>query len=430
MDAAENALLTRVGPDTPMGGLLRRHWMPIAGSTEFSHNRIKPVRLMGEDLVLYKDLANTFGLVQRACAHRRADLSYGFVEKCGLRCNYHGWAYDETGQCIEMPYEDTVAPQTNYKRKIKILAYPVRVHAGLVWAYLGPQPIPELPDWEPFNWANGYRQIIISEVPCNWLQCQENSIDPVHFEWMHTNWSRRQAKLDAPLGPKHLQVAFDAFEHGFIYRRQREDLPPDHTMWSVGRVCLWPNCFFLGDHFEWRVPIDDENTLSVSWFFTRVPNEQEPFVQEEIPTWHGPLIDARTGRWISTHVMNQDFIAWVGQGRIADRTKERLGLSDRGVLMLRKQLHADLKSIERGEDPKGVIRDPGKNNNIALPIAEREFLQHGLSVEQMRENPTLSDHLKRFIFQAGQPRAVWDDFCKAMGIEGTPQADDREVIRT
>jgi 5,5'-dehydrodivanillate O-demethylase len=430
MDQAENELLTRVGPATPMAGLLRRYWMPIAGATEFKTSPIKAVRLFGEDLVLYKDLSGTFGLVQRACAHRRADLSYGFVEKCGLRCNYHGWAYNETGQCVEMPYEDTVVPQSGYKRRVKILAYPVKIHAGLVWAYLGPQPPPELPDWEPFSWENGYRQIIISEVPCNWLQCQENSIDPVHFEWMHTNWSRRQSDLEAPHGPKHLQIAFDAFEYGLIYRRQREDLPLDHVMWSVGRVCLWPNCFFLGDHFEWRVPIDDENTLSVSWFYSRVPHEREPFVQEDIPTWHGPLVDPRTGRWISTHVMNQDFIAWVGQGRIADRTLEKLGLSDRGVLMLRKQLHDDLRAIERGEDPKGVIRDQQKNKKISLPVADRAHLERGANLAEMRKHPIYGDHLRRFIFQAGQPRSVWDDFSNAMGIEGTPQMDDQYVIRT
>jgi 5,5'-dehydrodivanillate O-demethylase len=125
MLAAENELLTRIGPDTPMGGLLRRHWMPIAGVSEFKKIRIKALRLLGENLVLYKDLNGTFGLVDRACAHRRADLSYGFVEKCGLRCNYHGWAYDETGQCVEMPYEDTVVPQTKYKSRVKITAYPV-----------------------------------------------------------------------------------------------------------------------------------------------------------------------------------------------------------------------------------------------------------------------------------------------------------------
>lgn len=428
MDAAENELLTHITPGTRMGAVLRRHWMPIAGASEFDTVRIKPIRLLGEDLVLYKDLSDNFGLVERACAHRRADLSYGFVEKCGLRCNYHGWAYNETGQCVEMPYEDTVAPKARYKEKVKILAYPVKVHAGLIWAYLGPLPAPELPDWEPFGWQNGFRQIVISEIPCNWLQCQENSIDPVHFEWMHTNWSRRQADIEAELGPKHLKVGFDAFDYGLIYRRQREGLPEDHPMWSVGRVCLWPNCFFLGDHFEWRVPIDNENTLSIAWLFSRVPTEKEPYVQDQIPTWRAPVVDPTTGRWISTHVMNQDFVAWVGQGTIADRTKEKLGLSDRGIQMLRRQLLDDLEAVERGDDPKGVIRDPAINKHISLPAAERHILVDGMSLEKFKAHPVFSKHFQRFIFQAGQPLEVWEAYCDAMGVPGTPVVDDSKVV--
>jgi len=429
MDVAQNELLTRVGPGAPMGAMLRRHWMPVAGVAEFDNERIRPVRLMGEDLVLYKDLSGRFGLVQRACAHRRADLAYGFVEACGLRCNYHGWAYDQSGQCVEMPYEDTVAARAKYKDKVRITAYPVREHAGMIWAYMGPDPAPELPNWEPFTWGNGFVQVIISEIPCNWLQCQENSIDPVHFEWMHTNWSRRQTDLMAELGPRHLQVAFDEFAYGLIYRRQREDLPEDHTMWTVGRVCLLPNCFFLGDHFEWRVPIDDENTLSVSWVFTRVPREAEPFDQDAIPTWRGPIKDPETGRWITTHVMNQDFIAWIGQGRIADRSKEKLGLSDRGIQMLRRQLLSDVEAVERGEEPKGVIRDPDIAAFIALPIAERDLLVDGMTTAELRAHPVHSKHLERFMFQAGQPPEVWDAYCRAMGIAGARAIDDRVVIQ-
>ena len=165
MDAAQNELLTRVGPGTGMGEVLRRHWFPVAAASEFETERVKPVRLLGENLVLYKDLSDRFGLVERQCALRRADLSYGFVETCGLRCNYHGWAYDGSGQCVEMPYEDTVAPQARYKDKVKILAYPVQVHAGLVWAYMGPQPAPLLPNWEPFTWKNGFSQIV---APSPW----------------------------------------------------------------------------------------------------------------------------------------------------------------------------------------------------------------------------------------------------------------------
>ena len=415
MDAAQNELLTRVGPGTAMGDVMRRHWLPIASASEFAAERVKPVRLLGEDLVLYKDLSDRFGLVARQCAHRRADLSYGYVEKCGLRCNYHGWAYDQTGQCVEQPYEDTVAPEARYRDKIKIQAYRTQVHAGLVWAYMGPDPAPLLPNWEPFCWKNGFVQIIMSEVPCNWLQCQENSIDPVHFEWMHTNWSRRQEDIEAQLGPRHMKVAFDEFPYGLIYRRQREDLPEDHAMWTVGRVCLWPNAFFLGDHFEWRVPIDDENTLSVAWVFARVPVEREPYVQQAIPSWRGPVADA-SGRWITTHVMNQDFVAWVGQGRVADRTQEKLGRSDRGILMLRRLLMADIDAVRRGEDPKGVVRDAMVNTCIQLPAAERDLLVNGLAIEQMRSHPTFGKHLDHFIFQAGQPPEILADFRDAMGL--------------
>ena len=134
LSAERNHTLTRVGPGTPMGNLLRRYWMPVAGVAEFDEQAIKPLRLMGEDLVLYKDLGGSFGLVDRRCPHRRADLAYGFVEPCGLRCNYHGWMFNGAGQCIEQPFEDIANPQANYKDSIRIKSYPVQCKAGMVWA--------------------------------------------------------------------------------------------------------------------------------------------------------------------------------------------------------------------------------------------------------------------------------------------------------
>ena len=220
LTAARNDLLTRVGPGTPMGDLLRRYWQPIGGASELEKNPVKPIRLMGENLVLYKDLSGTFGLVDRHCPHRRADMSYGWVEASGIRCCYHGWRYDETGACIDQPYEDTTSPKPS-KAGCEIKAYPVRECAGLLWAYMGPLPAPELPVWEPFNWQNGFREIVLADVPCNWFQAQENSIDPVHFEWMHDNWSNRMRGDDAN-APKHLKLKFEEFEHGFTYKRVRE----------------------------------------------------------------------------------------------------------------------------------------------------------------------------------------------------------------
>ena len=108
---------------------------------------------------------------------------------------------------------------------------------------MGPQPVPLLPNWEPFSWKNGFSQIVVSEVPCNWFQCQENSIDPVHFEWMHENWGQRLRGVEGPYAPSHLKLEFEEFEYGFVYKRIKQDSDETHPQWKVGRVCLWPNGF-------------------------------------------------------------------------------------------------------------------------------------------------------------------------------------------
>lgn len=421
----KNRQLTQVGPGTPMGEVLRRHWHPIAGIDELDRNPVKPVRLMGEDLVLFKDLSGRYGLVDRHCAHRRADLSYGFVEANGIRCNYHGWQYDAHGQCVAQPYEEQVDPQARLKCKVKLKAYQVQPLAGLLWAYMGPLPAPELPDWAPFHWPNGFVQAVFADVPCNWLQTQENSIDPVHFEWMHANWSRRLRGAAGPEGdgyaPTHLKLAFEAFEHGFLYKRITADTDERHPLWTIGRVCLWPNGFFLGDHFEWRVPVDDENTLSVTWSFIRVPRESEPYQQASIPTWVSPIRDP-DGRWLTSHVINQDIVAWVGQGRIADRTQEHLGASDRGIAMLRRQLFEDIDAVQAGRDPKGVLRDPERNERLELPSDSRDFFLNGLPLADYQRHPKWGRLLNHFIFHAGQPAWVQQAHEEAMGVAIRPMA--------
>ncbi len=413
-----NQILTQIGPGTPMGDLMRRYWHPIAAVSELEDKPVKPVRLMGEDLVLYRDRSGTYGLLDRKCAHRRADLSYGFVEDCGLRCNYHGWRYGERGHCIEQPYEERVDPESKLRKTIRLKAYPVEAKAGLVWAYLGPEPVPLVPTWEPFTWKNGFVQIVFAEVPCNWFQCQENSIDPVHFEWMHDNWGiTRLRGKEGPYAPTHLKLDFDEFEHGFQYKRVREGSDESSPLWKIGRVCLWPNALFTGEHFEWRVPIDDENTLSVVWAYSRVPKDREPYVQKRIPSWHGPIKDPKTGRWLSSHIMNQDFIAWAGQGTVADRTQEHLGAGDRGVTMIRRRFLADLEAIAKGEEPKAIVRDRETNVCIDLPIADRKLFEEGLTREEF-----IKFHRERFrtfgayTYQVGQPESVKREFEEAMGV--------------
>ncbi len=418
----KNRLLTQVSAGTPGGEMLRRHWHPIAAVDELDRDPVKPVRLLGEDLVIYKDLSGNYGLLDRHCAHRRADLSYGFVEERGLRCNYHGWQFDHTGECVQQPYEDIAAPDARMKSRIHQKAYPVEAKGGLLWAYMGPQPAPLLPDWEPFNWKNGFKQIVFAHVPCNWVQAQENSIDPVHFEWMHANWGRRLRGEQGTYAPRHTKLDFEEFDYGFVYKRVREDTDENHPLWTVGRVCLWPNAFYLGDHFEYRVPVDDENTLSITWSFIRVPNESEPFEQKDIPSWTGPIKDPETGRWISSHVINQDIIAWVGQGSITDRSKENLGASDRGVSLMRRRLFEDMDKVANGEDPKGVIRDPQKNVSIQLPNAGRQLMLDGLPMEKYLKHPIWGKHLHHFPFHAGQPEHVQKAYEEAIGLKIQPVA--------
>jgi 5,5'-dehydrodivanillate O-demethylase len=419
MSQAENERFTRVGPGTPMGDLMRRYWHPIAGVSELKRTPVKPVRLLGEDLVLYRDGQGNLGLIDRQCCHRRADLSYGIVETCGLRCHYHGWLFNHEGRCLEQPFEDIANPQAKFRDKVRIKAYPVASNAGMVWAYLGPDPAPLVPNWEPFTWTNGFRQVVFANVPCNWFQCQENSCDPVHFEWMHRNWAGRMANRDREYGPKHLKVEFDEVEFGHIYRRIREDTDENNEHWTVGVMALWPNAFFVGDHIEWRVPVDDETTLSVTWSFARVPSEKEPYVQEEIPAWYGPVKDPDTGRWITSHVMNQDFVAWVGQGRIADRSKEHLGKSDGGIIKMRRAFKEAMDIVAAGGEPRGIIRDAKKNECIVLPIKHREAFTTSQSREQIiATGEKLGYRFMRpeYLFQAGMPDDVRRAYQQAMGI--------------
>ncbi|MGH8059765.1 MAG: Rieske 2Fe-2S domain-containing protein, partial [Candidatus Entotheonellia bacterium] len=156
LNVKENERLTRVGPGTPMGELMRRYWQPIAAAVELDDDPVKPVRLLGESLVLYRDRKGRLGLIGDTCPHRRMSLLYGVPEEEGLRCAYHGWMFNKTGQCIEMPAE---APDSTFPRKVKTTAYPVEELCGLIFAYLGPEPAPLLPRWDMYVWDNVLRDI-------------------------------------------------------------------------------------------------------------------------------------------------------------------------------------------------------------------------------------------------------------------------------
>src|SRR3954447_23618710 len=191
----ENEELTRVGPGTPAGELLRRYWHPICVAAELTEAQpTKRLRVLGEDLVVFRGEDGSYGLIAEQCAHRKASLFYGFVEGCNIRCAYHGWVYDQSGQCIETPFE----PQESLmKRTVKLPAYKVERIAGLLFAYMGPAPAPLPPRFDVIAPPDGPRRIQVMPVlDCNWLQAQENSLDPVHVYYLHGHTMFKKGKTE------------------------------------------------------------------------------------------------------------------------------------------------------------------------------------------------------------------------------------------
>ena len=386
LSTAQNERLTQVGAATPMGKLMRRYWHPIAAAGELNERPTKPVRLLGEDLVLYRDKSGTLGLIERFCPHRRVDLSYGIPEEHGLRCMYHGWMMDETGQCIEQPFEETVHPDGRFKEKVKIAGYPVQELAGLVFAYLGPSPAPLLPLWEPLTAESVAYDIAITQLPCNWLQCQENSLDPVHTEWLHSYWTRWQQRaagitegVRAESAP-HERIRFDMFDHGVVKRRILRGLDEEHDLWKVGHPILFPNVLQVGAPeritMQFRVPVDDENTLHISIYIFRAAAGTVVPRQDPVPYYYNPLV-GDDGRFITNVTFNQDYMAWVTQGRVARRELEKLGESDKGIIMFRKMLNEQMDIVEDDGDPMNVFRG-GVGEPIRLPVEPSRGFVNGV----------------------------------------------------
>ena len=355
----ENEALTRVGPGTPMGNLLRRYWHPVAAAGELEERPTRPVRICGEDLVLYRTGEDTYGVIERFCAHRGTDLAYGVVEDAALRCPRHGWLYAEDGLCVEMPLEDELPEEP-----IRLNAYRAEAKAGMVWVYLGPEPAPLIPDWEPFSRENGLVQVVLSVLHCNWLQCQENTLDGIDLELFVDAMEAAQRNGTPPQLPP-LDFDFDEFEHGYVVRPTAEDET------SITKTSLWPNGLFSGDarscRFEWRVPMDDETTLNLAWFFDEAVPGSAAASGQGIHFWYAQTREEDTGEAIRTHQLNKKFAIWLNQEPIINRTKEHLTESDAGVVMLRGKLFSQMALIQDGGEPKALIFDPAENQKLLLP---------------------------------------------------------------
>jgi 5,5'-dehydrodivanillate O-demethylase oxygenase subunit len=325
-----NERLTRVGPGTPMGALLRRYWHPVATVPELDAEPVLAVKLLGEPLALYRSESGEMGLV--------------------------------------------AAPNGGAASA----AYPAQEMGGLIWAYLGPEPAPLLPRYDLFVRDDVEREIGITRLPCNWLQIMENSLDPVHLEYLHgmlTNYTlKRQGKPPAAKIRHHEKIRFQVFEFGISKQRLLEGDSEDSDDWQVGHPILFPTTLAVGDHrvpeFQIRVPMDDTHTYVV-WYWTR-PRQPgtSPQSPHAIHVAENPYKHAN-GRLVVETVNGQDMMAWVTQGEISDRSTERLGTSDEGVILYRNMLEENICKVERGEDPMAVVRDPAKNEPMIVIPRER-----------------------------------------------------------
>jgi len=366
----ENDFLTRVGPGTPAGTLLRRYWHPVAAAGEITEDRpLKAVKLLGESLVLFRDQGGRYGLVGEKCPHRMASLAYGRVEADGIRCPYHGWKFDAAGNCLEQPAE----PEgSTYKDRVRHKAYPVEKLAGLLFAYLGPEPVPLLPRWDVLVREDGRRWLEIqSIIECNWLQIMENSVDPAHLYWLHG----RTAHLGRQVDHYEEKHEFIRFDYGIMKRR----ITPASRTGEEPTIDQHPLVFptilrhvFRGDtggawhNMQIRVPLDDAHTqVYVVYFEPSTGGRTGGAV--DAPYEYVSLKTA-DGQYRMDYVFAQDSMAWETQGPITDRSQEHLGVEDEGILLLRRLVKEQIEIALGGADPLGIVRDPGKNHRIDFDV--------------------------------------------------------------
>jgi len=359
----ENDFLTRVGPGTPAGELFRRYWLPFAVAKELTDdNPTKFVRLLGEDLVLFKDKSGNVGLIADHCVHRGASLLYGRPEERGIACAYHGWLYDTAGNCLETPAEPA---DSKFHLTVKIKAYPVRHWLGLYWAYMGPLPAPPITKFDVWARRDGTHKVTVQpQLDCNWLQAMENSVDPAHLPILHQNTST-QGRV-APSTTRGFTDDIKDFEfyelpYGMMKKRNyKNGLIDEHPI-------LFPNILRHQRNTQIRVPIDDTHCFVVFVSFDQSPDgslveeeDQEAIPVRYVKSYKEPagVLHPNTRFDMSKDVQAQDHMAWETQGPIANRSIERLATSDRGVVMLRQIVRREIEKVQMGLDPMNVFRDP------------------------------------------------------------------------
>jgi 5,5'-dehydrodivanillate O-demethylase len=378
MNRETQELLTRIGPGTQMGALLRRYWLPVAGSSELAAGTALPVRILGEDLVVLRTRDGRVGLIAERCPHRGSSLRRGVVDAEGISCPYHGWKFDARGHCLRMPAENT---DPGLLLAARTRAYPAEELGGLIFAYLGPEPRPLLPRFDLLVWGGVLRDIGRAVIPCNWLQIMENSVDPTHVEWLHgQHLSHARGaegnELPNPYRRRHVRIGFDLFRFGIIKRRILEGGSENDEDWRIGHPLIFPLALRVGSgnqhRFQFRVPVDDTTTLHFWYACYRPPPGRPVPVQGKIPVYDVPW-RSPTGDFLTDYVDGGDIMTWVMQGPIADRTSELLVSSDQGITLYRRLLREQLEAVRAGNDPMGIVRDPAENDVIELPQESEKF---------------------------------------------------------
>jgi phthalate 4,5-dioxygenase oxygenase subunit len=390
LSKADNELLCRVEGDAPMGQLMRQYWTPVCLIEEVSEPDGPPVkaRILGEDLVVFRDTQGRVGVLDEHCPHRRASLVFGRNENCGLRCLYHGWKIDVEGVVVEMAAE----PEANLSaRKLRHRAYPTREWGGMVWAFFGPRE--RVPEFQPPRWAphEGVRVSTAKVIiPCNWAQVIEGSIDSSHSSSLHSS-DMVPATVDGakateklwlrPSTDKSPRLQVQRTPYGFRYAALRRPIKDaethDYVRASVfvapATTLIPPNNLY--NVANTNVPADDTSTVFyfIAW--------GHPAHTPETETWRkflrqtvGIDLDSeyRPLRGLANYFMqdrqamkagnftgikgfpNQDLAMWVSMGPIADRSRERIGTSDQAIVEFRRRMVEAVRAFQRGEPAIGT----------------------------------------------------------------------------
>ncbi|HZP76177.1 MAG TPA: aromatic ring-hydroxylating dioxygenase subunit alpha [Pseudolabrys sp.] len=384
----QNDHITRVGPGTPAGTLLRRYWQPAALVDELSGPRpVKPVRLLGEDLVIFRDEKGRYGLVGRSCPHRGTDLAFGRLEGGGLRCAFHGWLFDVDGRCLETPAE----PEgSNLCANIRQKAYPVVEKSGILFAYMGPGASPEFPQFDCFVAPSSHTFAFKGMIDCNWLQSLEVGIDPAHTSFLHRFFNDedpaqgygrmfRDHTKDADMPMTQIMREFprprievEPTDYGMRIATLRQI--SDNSMHVRVTNLVFPNAFMIPMSREmtiaqWHVPIDDVKHYWYAIFtsFGSPVNKDEMRRQRlelyELPDYvprrnksndygfdpHEQEHETYTG--MGTDINVHDQWACESMGEIQDRTREHLGQSDKAITAYRRVLRQAIEQAGKGERP-------------------------------------------------------------------------------